>query len=218
MKIGIGSAALACLVVLGCHAGHGHDHGAHDQQSEHAHGHAEKEELEPIAFTRWTDAYELFVELPPLVPGKAVPYHAHVTRLSDFAAVTEGTFRVRFKNASGVAKEAMQEGVERPGIFVFESEAPAAGEYALEMSYELNGKTDVFDCGSIKVAKDAPAAAEEAGGAAITFSKESQWKIPFGTAWAAPRALAREIELPATVEPAGSDQLTIGGRGSRAIK
>lgn len=180
---------------------HGHDHGGHD------HGEAE-EEAEPIAITRWTDDYELFVELPPPAPGKPVPYHAHVTRLSDFGAVTEGTFRVRFKNASGVAAEGVQEGVKRPGIFVFESPAPAAGEYAFEMSYEHGGKVDVFDCGTIAVSDKPPAAAEESG-SLITFLKESQWKIPFGTAWAVEQPIARELEVPATVEPAGGDQLTV---------
>jgi len=139
-----------------------------------------------------------------------VPYHAHVTRLSDFAAVTEGTFRVRFKSPSGVAAEGTQTGVKRPGIFVFESPAPAAGVYAFEMSYEHQGQTDVFDCGSVTVADKPPTAPEEPRGATITFLKESQWKIPFGTAWTSERPMARELELAATIEPAAADQLTLG--------
>lgn len=186
--------------------GHGHERGGHQDKAADALHDAEPE---PIAITRWTDDYELFVELLPPAPGKPVPYHAHVTRLADFRAVTEGTFHVRFKNAEGVAAQASQQGVKRPGIFVFESPAPAAGEYAFEMAYQLNGKTDVFDCGSITVA-DKPPPAEESAGSTITFLKESQWKIPFGTAWAADRPLAKELEVPATVEPAGSDQLTVG--------
>ena len=188
---------------------------AHDNDARE--GHRETaEEVEPLAITRWTDDYELFVELPPPAPKKPVPYHAHVTRLSDFGAVTEGVFRVRFKNASGVAAEGVQQGVKRPGIFVFESPAPAAGEYALEMSYEHAGKADVFDCGTITVSDKPPPAAEKTG-SPITFLKESQWKIPFGTAWAAQQPIASELELPATVEPAGSDQLTIGATDGRSL-
>jgi cobalt-zinc-cadmium efflux system membrane fusion protein len=216
MKRIVLAAALAQGMACGRHdlpGGHGHDHG--DDHGGHDHGaHAESEEdVEPIAITRWTDSYELFVELPPPKPGKPVPYHAHVTRLSDFGAVTEGTFRVRFKSGESVAAEGTQQGVKRPGIFVFESPAPAAGEYAFEMSYEHEGKVDVFDCGAITVSDKAPAAEEESG-SPITFLKESQWKIPFGTAWALEQPLARELEVPATVEPAASDQLTIGATTS----
>lgn len=200
----------ALIATSGCDRGHGHEHGGHHDGHGEGAGHAaEEEEPEPIAITRWTDGYELFVELPPPAPNKPIPYHAHVTRLSDFGAVTEGTFRVRFKNAAGVAAEATHQGVKRPGIFVFESAAPAAGEYALEMSYEIDGKTDTFDCGSITVA-DTPPPAEESLGSTITFLKESQWKVPFATAWATMRPLAKELEVAATVEPAASDQLTLG--------
>ncbi|MEJ7732865.1 MAG: efflux RND transporter permease subunit [Polyangiaceae bacterium] len=197
--------AVTVTVPAGCAREHGHSHA--DDHGEAAH--AAEEAPAAVAITRWTPRYELFVELPPPSPGKPVPYHAHVTRLADFQAVTEGTFVVRFRTPAGVAAEATQSGVKRPGIFVFESPAPAAGTYALEMAYTHGGETDVFDCGAITVADAAPPA-EEASVAAITFLKESQWKIPFGTAWAEPRPLARELELPATVEPASSDQLTVG--------
>jgi len=188
---------------------HGHDHGHDHGAGEHAAG-GEAEAPEPLAITRWTERSELFVEFPPPRPGKPVPYHAHVTRLDGFQAVTEGTFRVRFRAPSAVAAEASIQGVKRPGIFVFEGAAPPAGTYTLEMTYEHGGVTDVFDCGPITVADPPAAAAEEAGGSAITFLKESQWKVPFATAWAEDRPIAREVELTASVEPAAGDQLTIG--------
>lgn len=185
-------------------------------RSEHAHQHGQGHEhglIEaplPLAITRWTDRYELFVELPPPSPGKPVAYHAHLTRLADFQPALAGTFRVRFKRAAGVAAEVTQIGVKRPGIFVFEGRAPEAGTYTLEMSYEHEGQTEVFDCGPITVAAKAAAAEEDSAGAALAFLKESQWKVPFATAWAGEQPLAKELELPATVEPAAADQLTLG--------
>lgn len=171
---------------------------------------AAKEEGPSLAITRWSERYELFVELPAPTSNQLVPYHAHVTRLSDFGAVTEGTFKVRFKTSGDGAREGSQVGVKRPGIFVFESPAPGAGTYQLEMAYEHGGQIDVFDCGNVVVA-DKPTAPEvEEPGGVITFPKESQWKIPFGTAWAAERPMARELEIPAVVEPAAGDQLTVG--------
>ena len=198
-----------------------HDHG----EGDHGHPHegakdgaapAEEEEGPSLAITRWTDRSELFVELPAPEPNKPVPYHAHITNLADFQAAAKGTFRVRWKSGGTVAAEATQEGVKRPGIFVFEAKAPAAGKYELEMEYELDGKKDVFDCGEVVVASPPHDPGGEEPSGAITFLKETQWKIPFATAWAEERGLAREVELPAIVEPAGSDQLTVaaptGGR------
>jgi membrane fusion protein, heavy metal efflux system len=202
---------LFIALVLACHPPrHDHDH-SHGEE-----GAAAEEEAPSLAITRWSSRYELFVELPAPAPGLAVAYHAHVTDLSSFAAVTEGTFRVRYETPSGIAQEHVQTGVKRPGIFVFDGPAPAAGRYALKMVYEHAGNSDLFDCGSVDVASPPVAPDEEGSGSAIMFLKESQWKIPFATDWAQERPLASELELAATIEPAAGDQLTVaaptGGR------
>jgi membrane fusion protein, heavy metal efflux system len=194
---------LSAALALACHVP-AHDHGHGDE------GAPPEEEGPALAITRWTPRYELFVELPAPAPAEPVAYHAHVTALSDFSAVTEGTFRVRYETSSGVAREHVQTGVKRPGIFVFSGPAPGAGNYALKMVYEHAGDADVFDCGSIVVAHPPVAPTDEASGSPITFLKESQWKIPFGTDWANEQPLASELELAATIEPAAGDQLTVG--------
>jgi cobalt-zinc-cadmium efflux system membrane fusion protein len=195
---------LAAVALLSCRKSHDHPHEHREK------GSAEEAEEASLAITRWSDRHELFVELTAPRPGKPVSYHAHVTRLDGFVAVTEGTFKVRFKTNTGTAKEAVQSGVKRPGIFAFESPAPAAGEYSLEMAFEHAGHTDVFDCGTVVVADQPKPDATEAPGVAITFLKESQWKIPFATTFAEERSLANEMELPGTIEPAATDQLTVG--------
>lgn len=216
MTTRIALASLLCWMA----ACHGHEHGKDDHaHGDHAHGEhgehvgapaaAEEEEGPSLAITRWTERSELFVELPAPQPGKPVPYHAHITLLDGFQAATQGTFRVRWKSGAAVTAEATQEGVKRPGIFVFESVAPPAGTYRLEMEVEIDGKKDVFDCGDVTVASPATAPEVEEPGGAITFLKETQWTIPFATAWAEERPLAREIELPAVVEPSAGDQLTV---------
>jgi membrane fusion protein, heavy metal efflux system len=180
-----------------------HDHG-------HAAGHerGEADESEPIAITRWTDRHELFVEFPPPEPAKTVAFHAHVTRLDGFQAVTQGRFRVRFKSGATVSAEGTADAVKRPGIFTPELTAPAAGGYQLEMIYEHDGKLDVFDCGTLQIGGSSSKEAEPS--AALSFLKEQQWKIPFATAWAKKHLLSRELEVPATVEAAGGQQLTVG--------
>ena len=62
------------------------------------HGHtAHGEGGDSVAVTRWTDSHELFVELDAPVAGRALAYHAHVTRLADNHAVTSGTLTFRFE-------------------------------------------------------------------------------------------------------------------------
>jgi len=204
---------LLVLAMLGtaCHrheAGdHAHDHGDH---AEHGAGAAEEEGPEPLAITKWTDRYELFVEFPPPKPNQPLAYHAHVTRLQGFQAVTDGRFSVRFKRDGQVVREAAVDKVKRAGIFTPEGPAPAPGRYTLEMTYERGGEVDTFDCGPVDVADKLPAAAEAAVAGEITFLKETQWKIPFGTAWSRVREITGALEFAATVETAGSDQLTLG--------
>lgn len=194
-------ALLLLAMTISCGRDASHDGHSHEKESS---------EPEPVSITKWTEKHELFVEFPAPVAGKPVEYHAPVTALEGFRALTEGSFRVRWKTPSGVAAETKIDGVKRAGIFTPSGPAPGPGTYQLEMSVEHAGATDVFDCGPIVIASSAPAPTEEAPSAAITFLKESQWKIPFGTAWAEERPLGKEVELPATVEPAGTDQLVIG--------
>ncbi|MDF3070358.1 MAG: secretion protein HlyD [Polyangiaceae bacterium] len=181
-----------------------------DSEPAHPHDHgANAEETPSIAITRYSERYELFVEFSAPAPGQPVTYHAHVTRLSDFSPVTSGSLVVRFKNASGVAREAKQHDVKRPGVFVLEAPAPTAGRYALEMVYANGDQLDTFEGGDVAV-QSPPLARPKPSGSAITFLKEVQWRVPFGTARAETRLMARELELPGVVEPAAGDQLTVG--------
>lgn len=200
-------ASLALVMLLACQRRNETD-GAQDHG--HSHGQEETDEPEPVAITRWTRLHELFVEFPPPVAGKSVKFHAHLTRLQGFTPLTEGTFRVRFKQAGVVKAEGAVDRVLRAGIFAPEFMTPGQGRYEIEMQLEQGGKRDTFDCGTIDVGNEVPPSGASAPSAALSFLKETQWRIEFATAWAAERALAKEVELPAIVEPAGSDQLVVG--------
>ncbi|MBI5494622.1 MAG: efflux RND transporter periplasmic adaptor subunit [Deltaproteobacteria bacterium] len=178
----------------------------------HGHGHEESAEPEapPVAITRWTGRHELFVEFPSPVAAQPMRFHAHVTRLEGTQAATRGVFRVLFRRGDTVVAQASAAGVTRPGVFKPETTAPAAGDYQVAMVYDVEGVTDTFECGTVTVHATPPGPKEEApGGAAITFLKETQWRIPFATAVAEERPLAVEREFAAVVDAAGSSQLTI---------
>ena len=83
------------LLVLGTAISCGRDatHDGHSHEKESA-------EPEPVSITKWTATHELFVEFPPPVAGKPVEFHAHVTALEGFRALTEGRFRKHVKAVS----------------------------------------------------------------------------------------------------------------------
>ena len=185
--------------------GHGHERHGHEDSPGRCHGEADKEPPQ-LAFTRWTPHHELFVEIDAPRPGKKIGYFAHITRLQGFEPVTEGRLLVSWLQGGKVVSEVTAPKVARAGLFAPKSAAPPAGEYQLRMRY-MGKKVSKFDCGRVTVSAKLPA--EEPARASLSFLKEQQWKIPFATAWAGEREVAREIELPAAVEPAGTDQLTI---------
>ncbi len=208
----LATALLVVFVVgVGC-GGHGHDHAAHDDGDS---------EAATVVCTRWTDTHELFVEIDPPRPSQPARYRAHVTVLDGFRPVTEGSFAVSWFRGDAVAAEVRADRVSRAGIFALEAPGPAAGMYTLRMVYQDGARRSELDCGAIAVAEGS-SPAEDPDAAALSFLKEQQWRVPFATAWAQERAMAREVELPAILETPSSDQLTLasptGGRFFHAPK
>src|SRR5687767_15976541 len=95
-------------------------------------GRAEQPEAETplLDVTSWTDKTELFMEYPPLVAGQTALFAVHLTRLSDFSAMTAGRPRLELTPDAG-GDPAVLRGDEpaRPGVFRVEAAAPAAGRY-----------------------------------------------------------------------------------------
>jgi len=61
-------------------------------------------ESHSLNVTDWTDKTELYMEYPPLVAGHPVRFAVHLTKLSDFQALTAGTPSIEFTPESGDAK------------------------------------------------------------------------------------------------------------------
>lgn len=194
------AATLWVVAFWGCHraedeAGHGHAHGPHGE-------HVEAGEPEPFAVTRWTQTHELFVEFEPPVIGKPVKYHAHVTRLADNHAATEGVFEVDWLQGEDPAASFAALEVARAGIFAFSAAAPeTAGTYRLRFTYRNGDEEAVWDGGTHALGAEAPPPPETAEGE-ISFLKEAQWKIAFAAEPPQPRPLARPLKLSGTVQPA----------------
>jgi membrane fusion protein, heavy metal efflux system len=176
-----------------------HGHGDHD------HGGEKADEPEPWSVTAWGEHFELFPETEPLIAGKVARSHTHVTILSDFSPMREGTVVAVLRDTSK-KEETFQGKFKRDGIYEIEIQPARQGEFDLSFRIETPKQREEVASGRVRVGDVtqpggliAPPAgspeAEEAGG--IAFLKEQQWKTEFATAW------VREGTLHATATGSG---------------
>jgi membrane fusion protein, heavy metal efflux system len=165
-------------------------------------------ELPTLDVTHWTDKTELFMEYPPLVAGQKALYAVHLTRLSDFSAMTAGRPRIEFTPSGGGAPSVLQ-GNEpaRPGVFRVEGASPPPGQYTWALIVDAPGLADRHDLGTVRVFPDEAAAVVDAeqhaeeDPTAISYLKEPQWTNGFGTVVVQEAEVRRAIRVPAIIEP-----------------
>jgi RND family efflux transporter MFP subunit len=180
--------------------------------------------LPTLDVTAWTEKTEIFMEYPPLVAGQTSLYAVHLTRISDFSAMTEGRPRIEFTPESGGAPLVLDGNPpSRPGVFRVEAASPAAGRYRWALVVDAPGLQDRHDLGVVTVFADEAAAVADAEGrsggedvAAITYLKEPQWTNGFATALVREAEVRRSMRLPATIEPlTGGDAIVGAPAGGR---
>jgi membrane fusion protein, heavy metal efflux system len=184
-----------CAVAAGC-----------TRQATEAPGDAE---LPEFAVTRWSQQTELFMEYPTLVAGERALFAVHLTRLSDFSAMTTGRPRIDMTPVNGGSRVILQGDVAtRPGVYRIEQPMPAAGRYRWALAIDAPGLADTHDLGEVTVfADDAAAHAGSPGQAAaedasaISYLKEPQWANGFATALVEEGEVRRSVRLPAVIEP-----------------
>jgi RND family efflux transporter MFP subunit len=173
-------------------------------------GDAAAPEAEPptLDVTNWTDKTELFMEYPPLVDGQEALFAVHLTRLSDFSAMTTGRPRLEFTPESGGAPIVVQGNeASRPGVYRVLGAMPPAGRYRWALAIDVPDLSDRHDLGMVTVFADQDSAVADAerqpegDATAISYLKEPQWTNGFGTALVEEAELRRGIRVPAVVEP-----------------
>jgi RND family efflux transporter MFP subunit len=165
-------------------------------------------ELPTLDITHWTDKTELFMEYPPLVAGQTALYAVHLTRLSDFSAMTQGRPRIVFTPEAGGTPTTVQGGEpSRPGVFRVEAAAPPAGRYRWALVVDAPGFSDRHELGSVTIFADQAAATADAEQHAeedateITYLKEPQWTNGFATVQIEEADIRRAVRVPAVIEP-----------------
>ena len=166
----------------------------------------DEHEHSAIAVTVRTDQTELFCEYRPMVAGApGESWAIHVTRLSDFKPVTEGSLSLHLQKQEGQDHPFISEAPTRPGIFLPAPSLPEPGVYRVIMEVHSPQLTDRIDAGEITVyASEAEIPHEEEvdGGGSISFLKEQQWPIVFGVEKVERRAVARTLAVSGALLPA----------------
>lgn len=171
-------------------------------------GGAPAAEAPTLDVTSWTDKTELFMEYPPLVAGEEALFAVHLTRLSDFSAMTTGRPRVELMPDAGGAPVVLQgQEASRPGVFRVLAKVPAAGRYRWRLIVDAPDLNDTHDLGMVTVFSDQEKAFADAqaqppdDASLISYLKEQQWTNGFGTVLVQEGEIRRGIRVPARVEP-----------------
>jgi cobalt-zinc-cadmium efflux system membrane fusion protein len=177
--------------------------------------------LEASSVTQWTGKTELFAEYPPLVVGQTSRFAIHLTRLDTFKALTEGRVEVRLAGGGGPVESFPVDGPSRPGIFGVDVKPAQAGNRELTIVLRHPGLDDQHVVGDVVVHKDeasaraAPAGGDDGGADAISFLKEQQWVLDFGTAVVTTAPVREGLRVAAVIEarPGGAADVTAPSDG-----
>jgi RND family efflux transporter MFP subunit len=172
-------------------------------------------EPEPLSVTLWSDRTEVFAEYPPLVVGQTSRFAIHLTRLDTFKALTEGRVEVRLTGGSGAAESFTADGPSRPGIFGVDVTPAQGGSRELTIVLRHPSLDDQHIVGAVTVYRDDPSARAAAADGpaeseAISFLKEQQWALDFGTAVATAAPVRESLRVPAEIvaRPGGAADVT----------
>jgi membrane fusion protein, heavy metal efflux system len=171
---------VSLLLLLALGACNNSEH-SHEGEGAHAHGN----ELEPLAYTLYTDKTEVFVEFKPLVVGSSSRFATHVTVLGEsFKALTEGTVTVSLLvNGKGIKNTV--NAPSSPGIFRLALQPTQAGTGKLVFDIVTKTYTDQLIIDSVTIYPDEATALKnqpkDEGGNDISYLKEQAWKVDFAT-------------------------------------
>ncbi|MCP3956958.1 MAG: efflux RND transporter periplasmic adaptor subunit [bacterium] len=174
---------------------------------------------ESWSVTAWGTHYEVFPEVELLAAGETATAHTHVTRLGDFAPLTEGEVSIVLSGPAGEQVFTADSPV-RPGIFAvqIEPEPGSAGEF--DVSFRIRGpegseqirggkvRVGTTQQAGVIVVAPAPRGATDAG-EPVAFLKEEQWRSDFATAWVRPGRLTSSVSGLARVRPPAGGEASV---------
>ena len=181
-----------------------------------------KKESEPESWsvTAWGGHYELFAETEPMIAGREALSHAHLTYLSDFSALNEGSVAGILRSPDGREETFLAPKPSRPGIFNVVFKPAQEGAYDLIFRVRNGKASEDVAAGRVNVGSAAapgglvepPASGpgEKAStGQPVSFLKEQQWRTEFATALAQEGTVKQGLRAPGIVRPAAGGEVTL---------
>lgn len=165
---------------------------------------AAEADLDPVAVTRWTGKTELFAEYPLLVVGQTSRFAIHLTRLDSFKALTAGRVEVHLSGGGGPPEVFTVDAPSRPGIFGVDVTPAREGAREMVIVLRASGLDDEHRVGTVTVYRNEAAAAAapppgEPAVDSISFLKEQQWALDFGTVVVGVTPVRESVRVPAVV-------------------
>lgn len=224
-SLALNKAIISFVIVAGLLTSCNSDKHKH-ANTEHGHPHGDEThtgvELEPLAYTLYTDKSELFVEFKPLTVGKVSKFAAHFTQLGkNFKAVTEGSVTVSLignkKQSSDKAEQPSS-----PGIFRLALKPEIPGIYQLVFDIQTKDFSDKILIENITVYPDTKTALEKEQeqtiGEEIVYLKEQAWKIDFANREVKRQPFTEIIKTTGQILPAHGDVTTITAKSKGIIR
>ena len=209
------------LLLSGC--GHsvkedeGHDH-AHEAEEHAGHSH-----VGGLPYAVYTDNFELFADISPLIVGDSAIILAHITRLDGFRPVQNGV--VVLSGVCGSNRfSVVVNGPEEVGIYRLKIPVFEAKTVDLTIQFKDSASMAEFKLSSIPVYADhhdAHEALESADEAvplgAITFTKEQSWQIDFATSKVVTGVVGQVVRASAKVLSAQNDESVVVAKTSGVV-
>jgi RND family efflux transporter MFP subunit len=162
--------------------------------------------------TYWSAKTELFVEFPELVQGEESRFAIHLTRLDDFKPVASGGSEVKVLYEDGATETFTTDKPSKAGIFGVTVKPSRSGKAALEIkliSPALSDTHTLRDVTVYKTLSEVPTGEETPTEEMLSFLKEQQWALDFGTELAKPAMLRESIVVPAEVTPRSGGEVSV---------
>lgn len=195
----------ALLILTACHS--------HSHQDGDNHGHESKDERPALSFTHWTEQAELFIELRALIRGQESPCAAHVTKLQPFAALASGVVTVVLRGPAGEERFESR-GPSVPGIFRPVAKPVSTGPRHLIVEIRAAGLSSNHDLGEVTVYENLAGARaaiphEPEAPGRVSFLKEQQWPIEFGTAIVSDHRIRPTLRVSGTLRARADGEVVV---------
>ncbi len=178
-------------------------------------------ELEPLAYTLYSDKSEIFVEFKPLIVGATSKFAAHFTILGEnFLPLREGNVTVSLiVGDKGIKQTATAPSV--PGIYRLSLQPAIAGAGKLVFDIVTKNFTDQIIIGNVKVYADEKSAMadqrEESDGSDVTYLKEQAWKVEFANMPVTKTSFSSIIKTNGQILSAPGDEMIVTAKATGIV-